>query len=90
MRILHRDRQGNIVIYESMWCAAQYGRHIVPLGEDRTLLSYLPGDKALEVVGVVEASRVPIYMLLEVCTPCGYTKAVRGVAALKAIHADWG
>ena len=49
-----------------MWCAAQYGKHIMPIGEDRVLLSYLPGDKALEVIGVVEASRVPNHMLLEV------------------------
>ena len=38
----------------------------MPIGEDRVLLSYLPGDKALEVIGVVEASRVPIHVLLEV------------------------
>ena len=51
-----------------MRCAAQYGKQVVPIGEDRALLSYLPGDKALEVIGIVEASRVPKHMLLEVCT----------------------
>ena len=60
-----------------MWCAAQYGKHIVPIGDDRVLLSYLPGDKALEVIGVVEASRVPIHMLLEVRTHEGVLERQR-------------
>ena len=59
----------------------------MPIGEDRALLSYLPGDKALELIGVVEASCVPKHMLLEVCTPCGWTRAIRDVAAFQAKHA---
>lgn len=66
-----------------MWCAAQYGKHIVPIGEDRALLSYLPGDKALEVIGVVEASRIPIHTLLEVRTREGMRGPPKHVSSVE-------
>ena len=62
--------------------AAQYGKRLVPFGKDRMLLSYLPGKRALELVGVVEAARIPMHMLLEVCTPWGLSNARKDVAVL--------
>ena len=46
---------------------AQYGSNLVPV--DNTLnsyLGYLPGNKALELLGFVEDVRAPLHMMMDV------------------------
>jgi len=50
--------------------AAQYGKEVVPLNEDmKRTLGYMPGPKALELFGFVEAARVPLQMGMKARTP---------------------
>ncbi len=52
------------------WPAAQYGKEVVPLNEDmKRTLGYMPGPKALEFFGFVEAARVPLHMGMKARSP---------------------
>lgn len=49
---------------------AQYGSNLVPVDDTlNSYLGYLPGNKALELLGFVEDVRAPLHMMMDV-RPC--------------------